>query len=297
MVSIARRTLPPTTRRCDPILPELPEVETIRRQLDPLLRGRAIDRAWAFDSAKFTPALRAADSTIIAVGRRGKYLIFELTASMHRLPGDARPASSELIVHLGMTGSLRVHGAEIPADPYARARWTMSDGETLEFRDVRRFGRIAVVEPGHYASLATLAALGPEPGDPILDSTFWQAMNASRRHVKTHLLSQRPIAGVGNIYADEALWLAGIHPARRRVTKQQSATLLAALREVLSAGIERGGTTLRDYVDADGRAGTNQLHLRCYGRSGQPCVRCGTALSRSVIDARTSTWCPTCQPR
>jgi len=277
-------------------MPELPEVETIRRQLEPSLRGRSVVATWTFDSAKFTQAERARGFTIDGVSRRGKYLIIGLDRSV-TTDAESDAQHLELIIHLGMTGSLRVHPPGTPTDPYARARWSMSDGDILEFRDVRRFGRIAVVDPGNYESLSTLAGLGPEPMDSTLDATFWRAMNASRRHVKTHLLSQRPIAGVGNIYADEALWIAQVHPARRRLTRVQAATLLGAIREVLAEGIERGGTTLRDYVDADGHAGTNQLHLRCYGRAGEPCLRCGSILTKSVIDARTSTWCPTCQTR
>ena len=115
--------------------------------------------------------------------------------------------------------------------------------------------------------------------------------------MKTQLLSQRPIAGVGNIYADEALWRAGIHPARRTVTKAQAARLLAELRTVLEHGIANGGTTLRDYRTVDGGEGRNQLELGCYGRAGLPCLRCGTELRRIVLDARGTTLCPTCQPR
>ena len=147
-----------------------------------------------------------------------------------------------------------------------------------------------------HSSIATLAGLGPEP----LSSAFTaeglhSALRASRRRVKTQLLSQRPVAGVGNIYADEALWQAMVHPAARRVTRQQAAELHGAIRRVLTAAVEHGGTTLRDYRDAEGGTGENQHHLDCYGRADEPCGRCGTALRSRVYDGRTSTFCPTCQ--
>ncbi|HEX5365582.1 MAG TPA: DNA-formamidopyrimidine glycosylase family protein, partial [Acidimicrobiales bacterium] len=181
-------------------MPELPEVETIRRQLEPLLVGRRLDRVWAFPHPKFAPALEVATSGVERVRRQGKYLLIGLE-------GDR-----ELVVHLGMTGSLRIGAADAGTDPYVRARWSLdggsappggSAGEVLEYRDVRRFGRLAVAEGGHYAG--TLAVQGPDALDRSLTpEAFWRSLRASRRAVKTQLLSQRPIAGVGNIYADEA---------------------------------------------------------------------------------------------
>ena len=158
----------------------------------------------------------------------------------------------------------------------------------------RRLGRW--VRNGYIACEPTLAALGPEPLDPTTTGDeLWRALRRSRSRVKTQLLSQRPIAGVGNIYADEALWRARVHPARRTVTRADATRLLTAIREVLAAGIEHGGTTLRDYRSVDGEEGDNQHHLDCYGRAGQPCPRCGTALVSRVYDGRTTTFCPSCQ--
>jgi formamidopyrimidine-DNA glycosylase len=266
-------------------MPELPEVETIRRQLDGRLVGQRIDSGWAFESPKFTDARLVAPATINHVTRRGKYLVVGLD-------GDR-----ELVIHLGMTGQLRVDpGDEALPNLHVRARWQLDSGDILEFRDIRRFGRIALVSSGFYERLPTLATIGPEPFDPTLDGdAFWTALRSSRRRIKTQLLSQQPIAGVGNIYADEALWIARVHPGARRITRSRATELLAALREVLAAGIANGGTTLRDYVDSDGLRGDNQNHLRCYGQAGRPCQRCGTALISRSIDARTSTFCPNCQ--
>ncbi|HEX6568086.1 MAG TPA: DNA-formamidopyrimidine glycosylase family protein [Acidimicrobiales bacterium] len=300
-------------------MPELPEVETIRRQLEPLLVGRRLGEAWAFPHPKFTPALAVGPAVVERVDRRGKYLLVGLD--------DDR----QLVVHLGMTGSLRVRPPGDPGDAYVRAWWALGDGprrgdprggdrweaapgasradrpggggavaewpgEALEYRDVRRFGRLAVAEGGRYAG--TLAVQGPDALDPTLGAdAFWRSLRASRRAIKTQLLSQRPIAGVGNIYADEALWRARINPARRTVTRAQAAALLVAVRAVLSESLRHGGTTLTDYRDTAGREGRNQQRLDVYGQAGLPCPRCGTELRSRTLDGRTSTWCPTCQPR
>ena len=274
-------------------MPELPEVETVRRQLEPRLVGAAVTGAWAFPSPKFTDATAATGARVAAVGRRGKYLLVGLDGP----PG--RPAR-ELVVHLGMTGRLGVRPADQGAgrSPYLRACWDLDDGRVLEFHDVRRFGRVAVVPAGDYGRLTTLARLGPEPWDPAFDGPSLRAyVNARRRFVKTLLLSQRPVAGVGNIYADEALWRAQVHPQSRRLTRVQADLLAQAVRDVLAEGVAHGGTTLRDYRDADGAEGANQHRLDCYGRGGAPCHRCGTELRQTVVDARGTTFCPSCQRR
>jgi len=265
-------------------VPELPEVETVRRQLEPLLVGRRIVEAWGHPSAKFSSAPLAAGPAIGSVARRGKYLLLGLD--------DDR----ELIVHLGMTGQLRLRPAEL--DPYVRAWWALDDGRVLELRDVRRFGRVGVVPAGDYASLPTLAVQGPEPWDPALDEGgLWRNLKRSKVQIKAQLLSQRPLAGVGNIYADEGLWRARVHPGRRSVTRAEAGRVLVELRAVLEQGIANGGTTLRDYRTVEGEPGRNQLELGCYGRAGEPCLRCGTELRRSIIAGRGTTHCPACQPR
>ena len=266
-------------------MPELPEVETVRRGLGPLVTGRTLVDGGSHPSAKFTPALEAVGRTVEGVGRRGKYLLLDLD--------DGR----RLVVHLGMTGQLRVDAAGRPADPYDRAWWHLDDGRRFALRDVRRFGRLAVVGDDLRA-LPTLAALGPEPFDPAFTpETLWAALRRSRIRVKTQLLGQRVVAGIGNIYADEALWRAGIHPGARQVSRPAAARLHAAVVEVLAQGIANGGTTLRDYRTVDGGSGENQHRLDCYGRAGEPCARCGTELRRAVVDGRGTTWCPVCQRR
>ena len=293
-------------------MPELPEVETIRRQLEPLLVGADIVHAWAFPSVKFDQAPLAVGHTITEVARRGKYLLMTLVPTGLITPAPpglmtlgsepgAHAGRRQLVVHLGMTGRLAVlHDdtalGEGPTFSHLRARWDLDDGRVLVFDDVRRFGRLAVVEFGQHDELPTLAALGPEPWDDAFTPQHLRAeVNSRRRAVKTLLLSQRVVAGVGNIYADEALWRAGVHPGARRLTVAQSERLRDTVRDVLQAGVDNGGTTLRNYRDAEGGSGTNQRHLDCYGRYGEPCARCGETLRRSVIDARTTSFCPSCQ--
>jgi formamidopyrimidine-DNA glycosylase len=219
------------------------------------------------------------------VGRRGKYLLVGLD--------DGR----RLVIHLGMTGQLRIDPPGRSADPYDRAWWRLDDGRRFAFRDVRRFGRLAVVADD-LAALPTLAGLGPEPFDPAFTPTsLWTDLRRSRIRVKTQLLGQRVVAGVGNIYADEALWRARLHPGTRLVSRPAAARLHSAILEALAQGIENGGTTLRDYRTVDVGSGANQHRLDCYGRAGRPCPRCATTMRRAVVDGRGTTWCPTCQRR
>lgn len=265
-------------------MPELPEVETIRRQLEPRLRGRTISEAGGHPSEKFLPARDVAGATVGAVVRRGKYLIVALS--------DAR----ELVLHLGMTGRLQFAAAEVPSDQYVRAWWSLDDGTALELHDVRRFGRVRVVRAGCYDSIPTLAQLGPEPlGEGFSAERLWSALRQSRRRIKTQLLSQRPVAGLGNIYADEALWRARINPAKRRITRAEAAALHAAIPDVLRQAIAHRGTTFRDYRTLLGPGGDNYALLDCYGRGGEPCRRCGVELRSRVLDARNTTYCPDCQ--
>jgi formamidopyrimidine-DNA glycosylase len=266
-------------------VPELPEVETVRRGLEPLLVGRTLVAARSHPSAKFTPALDAVGHRVESVARRGKYLLIGLD-------GGRR-----LVVHLGMTGQLRVDAPTTVADPYDRAWWHLDDGRRFAFRDVRRFGRLAVVGRD-LTALPTLAALGPEPfADTFTPEHLWRSLRRSRVRVKSQLLGQRVVAGVGNIYADEALWRAGIHPGTRLLSRAAATWLHRSIIDVLAEGIEHGGTTLRDYRTVEGGSGSNQHRLDCYGRAGLACRRCGRPLRRLVIDGRGTTWCGCCQRR
>ncbi len=289
-------------------MPELPEVETIRRQLAPLLQGRAILWACSHPSNKFASATNAIGTTIQQINRKGKYLICVL--NNHH----------ELIIHLGMSGSVAItHSTAqlsngtptaghnhpnnhtqnpLTKDPYTRACWQLGGNEWLIFRDIRRFGRIRYVPAGCYDTIPTLANAGPDAlSKDFTPEALYQAMCKSSRRIPTQLLSQKPVAGIGNIYSTEALWMSGIHPAKRRISKLAATKLHGALLEVLHAALNNGGTTLRDYRNAEGTKGNHQNALACYGRSGQPCVKCTTTLQHRTYDGRTITFCPKCQLR
>jgi formamidopyrimidine-DNA glycosylase len=265
-------------------MPELPEVESVRRQLDPELSGRRVEEVWTDPlptvPREFYDVERSIGRTIEKVGRRGKFLIAPLDEGL------------ELIMHLGMTGSFHF---EEP-DAWARALVTLDDGRTLVFRDPRRFGRLAVLDKGDYASIPTLDKLGPEPlSDEFDPIEFARRLARTTSPIKPYLLSQRPVAGVGNIYADEALWLARINPLSRRVGTARALRLHEAIRKVLAGAVEREGTTFRDFRMPSGAEGRNVTRLIAYGRVGTPCPRCKTPLRKIVLGGRGTTYCPRCQ--
>jgi formamidopyrimidine-DNA glycosylase len=279
-------------------VPELPEVESVRRQLAPELTGRRATSTWwdAHPHARLSDLDLLNGRRIEAVLRRGKFLICPLDP-------DPDGDELELILHLGMTGSFRFvpTSAEVPdaGVSHVRVRVGLDDGRTLLFRDPRRFGRASVVPAGDYARVVpTLATLGPEPlSDDFTLEGFRAALARSRAPIKALLLDQRVVAGVGNIYADEALWVARIHPACRAVGPRRARTLHTAIREVLVSAIEREGTTFRDYQMVNGASGRNADFLRAYGQAGLPCGRCGTVMTASVVAGRGTTHCARCQRR
>ncbi len=223
----------------------------------------------------------------------GKYLVCPLDAEE-----DGTPL--ELVLHLGMTGSLRWdRGGDADAPgrhEHDRARFALDDGRTLVFRDARRFGRVSVVEAGDYRDIPTLAGLGPEPlSDEFDREEFAAALGRTTAPVKAALLSQRLVAGVGNIYADEALWRSRIHPASRRVAAGRAGRLHGALREVLAAAVRREGTSYRDYRMVDGESGRFADWLDAYGQAGTGCPRCGTTMRKIEVAQRGTTYCPGCQ--
>lgn len=270
-------------------MPELPEVETIARGLERALRGKTFAAvrvtlpkvAIAPPGEDFTAAL--VGERIVAVGRRGKYVVTKL-ASARRLA-----------VHLRMTGRLIVQGADCEeAVPYTHVLMTFTDGTRLCFADVRQFGRIRLLG----ADDAWDAEGGVEPLSEGFTAERFAGMLVGRRTpIKVFLLDQARIAGVGNIYACEALWEAGIRPSRpaRKLTRPASRRLHGAIRDVLSRSIEARGTSVDDYVDAEGLKGGFQNQLAVYGRLGEPCSRCGKPIVRTVIGQRGTWWCRGCQ--
>jgi formamidopyrimidine-DNA glycosylase len=270
-------------------MPELPEVETIRRRLEPALVGkmiRALAVADATVSAQPAAELRrlAVGGTVTGVRRRGKYLIVDLDRGI-------------LVVHLRMTGQLLL--ARSPEPRLPRFTIDFDDGSALFFYDVRRFGRLWAfrdeAELEHF-----FAELGVEPLSPGFSVARLRALlDARRAPLKAFLLDQRRIAGVGNIYADEALFRAGLHPLRPAgsVGARGAARLRDALVETLELGIAQAGSSVDSFVDPEGAPGSFQETLNVYQRTGEPCRRCGTPVERVVVGGRGTHFCPRCQPR
>jgi formamidopyrimidine-DNA glycosylase len=271
-------------------LPELPEVETVVRELRPRLVGRRITRVRAGRRALRKPwrpawARTLAGREVRAVTRRGKWIVAELGGG---------PC---LVVHLGMTGQLTVAGADEPPRDHTHLVLALDDGGELRFRDVRRFGS-ATLFPNRASADAAFAraGLGPEPFG--LDAAFWRSRLAStNRHLKAVLLDQRVVAGVGNIYADESLWEARLHPARRArdLGRAEADRLRGAVEAVLTRAVARRGSSIRDYVGGSGRRGEYQNEFRVYGRAGAPCPRCGTPVAAIRLAGRSTHFCPLCQ--
>jgi formamidopyrimidine-DNA glycosylase len=271
-------------------VPELPEVETVVRSLRPRLEGARVRAVWTsglplrmarpLDTATLLSVCKGA--RFERVLRRGKYIVIE-----------ARGGGS-LLVHLGMTGRLRLHGSGDPREKHTHVIWKLDGDRELRFVDPRRFGLVRASKKGEV--MPELAELGPDPLTELEVGAFAEALGGSKTPIKAYLLDQRRVAGLGNIYVCEALFRAGIHPGTpARRTRARAAALVAAIRETLALGIANRGTTLRDYVDADGGAGDNLHALLVYGREGAPCRSCGRAIKRRVDAQRSTFYCPACQ--
>lgn len=272
-------------------MPELPEVETVAADLRQVLVGRrflSADIVWPRTLAAPDPAScsqRLAGRAVLDVGRRGKYLLIHLDSG------------ETLVVHLRMTGRLAVVPPGDPelASPHLRAAFALADGASLAFNDARKFGRIWLT-----ADVAEVVGkLGPEPlGWTFTPEALAEKVGKRRTAIKALLLDQTVVAGVGNIYADEALFLAGIHPTRTgaSLTGDEIRRLHATIRQVLAESIEQRGTMLRDYRTPYGDDGAYRERLRVYGRPGHPCPRCGAPIERIRVAQRSTHFCPRCQP-
>jgi formamidopyrimidine-DNA glycosylase len=275
-------------------VPELPEVETVRSSLAPVLIGRRFDAVEILDPRLTRPeppeAVAAAlrGERVLRVGRRGKYLVVEFESGLH------------LLVHLRMTGTLlHLPPGTSSADPYRRAVVTLDDGSGIAYRDVRRFGTWQLVAANQLDAFWN-GRLGPEPlGRTFTSRRLARALAGRRAPIKSAVLDQRTVAGLGNIYADEALWRARIHPLRPSgdLTAEEVLRLRRAVKAALVAGIDKQGATLRDYRDPRGAPGRMQEALRVYGRTGQPCPRCTWPVEKIQVGGRGTWYCPRCQKR
>jgi formamidopyrimidine-DNA glycosylase len=275
-------------------VPELPEVETVRTRLEPALVGRRLQRVEILDprlTRPFDPAGVAVElegERIAAVDRRGKYLVVRFDSGR------------VLLIHLRMTGNLMhgSRGAKLAADdPHRRAVVSLDDGSDVVYRDVRRFGTWLLIEPDELDPY-----LAQRVGDEPLERSFTtrrlaEALAGRHTPVKAAILDQRRLAGVGNIYADEALWRARIHPRRPagELGPDELKALHSGIRRALKAGIDRQGATLRDYRTPDGSSGRMQHEFKVYGREGEPCDRCGTPIEKIRAAGRGTWYCPGCQ--
>ncbi len=274
-------------------MPELPEVETVRRNLNELIVGASIRDVILGDFTgciahpspdEFVQRLRG--ERISGTGRRGKNLLIQLES------GDV------IAIHLRMTGDLQVARPEEPTGKHHHLTFVLEDGRELRFSDTRKFGRIRLLSPGEFDEF--VEPIGPEPLDSALTPQhFYEMLRGRSRAIKPLVMDQGFLAGVGNIYADEALYAAKIHPLRaaNSLTKAEAARLLKEIRAILQRAIDRGGTTIRDYRNGLGERGGNQDYLRIYSlQEGDPCARCGTEIQRIVVGQRGTRFCPKCQP-
>jgi len=270
-------------------LPELPEVESVRRAIAPVLEGRRLEHVEISDIRLTRPQ----DPLIVAseligervehVDRRGKYLVVRFASDR------------ALLIHLRMTGSLRADA--LAGDPYRRALLTLDDGSDVAYRDVRRFGTWLLLEPGELEPYLG-ARLGEEPLVTAFTAEgLGERLEGRRAALKAALLDQRTLAGLGNIYVDEALWYSKLHPRRLAgsLDRDELRRLHRAIRKALELGIARQGSTLTDYRLPDGSSGSMQKEFKAYGRDDEPCDRCGTPLAKTRVAGRGTWFCPRCQ--
>jgi formamidopyrimidine-DNA glycosylase len=271
-------------------MPELPEVETVRRGLTPYLLRRRIDAVTVREPRLRWPipadfSARLSGRRVEHLDRRGKYIIVTLDG------GD------RVILHLGMSGRIRVLDPAEPLQKHDHVDWRLDSGRVLRFHDPRRFGAM-LWWPAREREHALLRGMGPEPFSDAFDGDYLFRLSRGRSAaVKGFVMDGRIVVGAGNIYATEALFRAGIRPTRAagRLTRADCTRLAERIREVLAEAVELGGTTLRDFAGADGESGYFQQALSVYGRDGQACRVCGTAIRRLVIGQRSSFYCPRCQ--
>ncbi|ARW07842.1 DNA-formamidopyrimidine glycosylase [Bacillus atrophaeus] len=273
-------------------MPELPEVETVRRTLTGLVRGKTIKSVeirWPniikrpAEPEEF--ARNLIGETIQSIGRRGKFLLFHLDHFV-------------MVSHLRMEGKYGLHQAEVPDDKHVHVVFTMTDGTQLRYRDVRKFGTMHLFHPGEEMRELPLSQLGPEPDDKeFTDAYLKERLMKTNRAVKTALLDQKAVVGLGNIYVDEALFRAGIHPETKanQLSAKKIKKLHEEIKNTLQEAIDAGGSTVRSYINSQGEIGMFQLRHFVYGKKDKPCKTCGTMISKIVVGGRGTHFCAKCQ--
>lgn len=271
-------------------MPEMPEVETVRRTLTPLAVGKTIKRVDVWydkiivgDVKSFQQQLKG--KTIEKIDRYGKYLLFRL--------GDLT-----IVSHLRMEGKYRLITADAPREKHEHLQFIFTDGSALRYDDVRKFGRLQLVETGTERIVTGIKHLGPEALSPeFTEDYFAKSLKNKTKKIKNLLLDQTLVAGLGNIYVDEVLWQAKINPVAepKDLTKQQVQNLYEAINSTIKEAIKLGGTTVHSFLNAEGQAGGYQDRLEVYGRAGEDCLRCGGKLVKIKVNGRGTTYCPNCQ--
>ncbi|MFD0768299.1 DNA-formamidopyrimidine glycosylase [Bacillus sp. CGMCC 1.60114] len=273
-------------------MPELPEVENVRRTLEKLVKGKTIEEVIVTypklvkepdDAELFKGMLRG--ETIEEVARRGKFLLIYVTRYV-------------IVSHLRMEGKYMLHEADDPVDKHTHVRFRFTDGTELRYKDVRKFGTMHLFEKGTELTVMPLADLGLEPFSSELTPAYLrERMKKTARKVKVVLLDQRIVVGLGNIYVDEVLFRSRIHPEREAssLTDEEFEKLYKEIVATLTEAVESGGSTIRTYMNSQGQIGSFQERLYVYGRKGEPCVTCGTALEKTVVGGRGTHYCPVCQ--
>jgi formamidopyrimidine-DNA glycosylase len=294
-------------------MPELPEVETVVRGLQKSVLGRKILSVWIGKSDFIDNPdefFRLSGQKIAAIERFGKFMLLRLTngeesaaAETETVVAVAESAASRerkayaasLLVHLGMTGQIAPSAADIPLEKHTHVSLTLDDGRELRYTDARRFGRMAYLTADLLAK--EIAGAGADPLE-VGAAEFAERVRSRNARIKALLLDQGVFRGVGNIYADESLWRAKIHPARvgAKLSLKEVETLRRVLQEILNRAIVMRGSSISDFLDANGEPGEYQRHHRAYGREGKPCYRCRTPIRRTIVAGRSSYFCPKCQP-
>ncbi|MFD1410815.1 DNA-formamidopyrimidine glycosylase [Lapidilactobacillus gannanensis] len=273
-------------------MPELPEVETVRRSLIPLITGKKIARVSLYypkiingDSKLFQALL--VGRTFETIDRRGKYLLFRFDEHL------------TMISHLRMEGKYYLEPTVQPHNKHVHVVFELTDGTSLQYQDVRKFGRMQLVDTGTEAQVSGIKLLGPEPlSSDFTVSAFQQGLQRHHKAIKPVLLDQKVVTGLGNIYVDEVLWLSQINPLTpaNQLTLAQVKELHQQIIAELTKAVAAGGTTIRSYVDASGHSGHFQFDLNVYGEEGKPCPRCQTTIVKIKVGGRGTHFCPHCQP-